>query len=59
MPSYRVALELGIFLLILSLIVLPLQEPGSASFIVNILALIVSASFVALVMIMIRRSARG
>ncbi|MEM1611290.1 MAG: hypothetical protein QXQ57_06565 [Sulfolobales archaeon] len=59
MIGYRLALELGVLLLILSLITLPFQEPGTASFIVNLMAVATSAALLAVAVIMIRRSGRS
>jgi uncharacterized membrane protein len=59
LTTHRLALEFGVLLLILSLITLPFQEPGTASFIVNLMAIATSAALLAVAVIMIRRSSRS
>jgi len=55
MSVARNALTLAILFLTLSLITLPFQEAGTASYVVNILALIISAVFLMLVIYLIKK----
>ena len=54
----RIALTIGVFLVTLSLIPLPFLPVGSAEFVVDVLALIMSSTFLALVVWSVRRAAR-
>lgn len=54
----RVMLEAGIFLTILSLLTLPLQETSSATYVVNVIALIVSLLIVIEAVVYIRKSSK-
>ncbi len=49
---------MGLFLVILSLIPLPFLPVGSAEFVVDVLALIMSSTFLAYVVWSVRRAAR-
>ncbi len=51
----RNALTLAILFLILSTITLPFQEIGSASYVVNILALMISIIFLMLIIYLLKR----
>ncbi len=55
----RLAFTIGIFLVILALIPLPFLEWGSAEFVVNVLALAMSSSFLAYVVWRVRREVRA
>jgi len=54
----RVAFNLGVLLIVLSLIPLPFLPVGSAEFIVDVIALVLSSIFLALVVWSVRRQAR-
>ncbi len=54
----RIAFNLGFLVLILALIPLPFLEPGSAEFVVDLVALGASAIFLGLVAWDVRRQAR-
>jgi len=54
----RIAFTIGVFLVILSLIPLPFLPWGSAEFVVDVLALVLSCTFLALVVSNVRRQAR-
>ncbi len=54
----RIAFTVGLFLVILALIPLPFLEWGSAEFVVDVLALIMSSSFLAYVVWRVRREVR-
>ena len=54
----RIAFTIGVFLVILSLIPLPFLPVGSAEFVVDVLALIMSSTFLAYVVWSVRRAAR-
>jgi len=54
----RIAFNLGVLLIVLSLIPLPFLPVGSAEFIVDVIALICSSIFTALVVWDVRRQAR-
>ena len=54
----RIAFTVGVFLVILSLIPLPFLPVGSAEFVVDVLALIMSSTFLAYVVWNVRRAAR-
>ncbi|RLG85049.1 MAG: hypothetical protein DRO39_06540 [Thermoprotei archaeon] len=55
MEVARVILNISILMVILALITLPVQEPGSGSFIVNIMALVSSLALLALSIYIIKR----
>ncbi len=54
----RIAFTVGLFMVILALIPLPFLEWGSAEFVVDVLALIMSSSFLAYVVWRVRREVR-
>ncbi len=54
----RIAFTVGIFLVLLALIPLPFLEWGSAAFVVDVLALVMSGSFLAYVVWRVRREVR-
>ena len=54
----RIAFTIGIFLVILSLIPLPFLPWGSAEFVVDVIAFVLSSIFLALVVWDVRRQAR-
>jgi hypothetical protein len=56
-PISRVAFATGITVFLLALLVLPSLEPDSAEFVADVLALIISGIFLALVVISVRRAA--
>lgn len=53
----RMAFQIAFFLFFLSLVTLPFQEWNSPSFVINVLALIVSAVFLLFVVWEVRRQA--
>lgn len=54
----RIAFTIGVFLVILSLIPLPFLPWGSAEFVVDVIAFVLSCTFLALVVWDVRRQAR-
>jgi len=54
----RIAFTIGVFLVILSLIPLPFLPVGSAEFVVDVMAFLLSSIFLALVVWNVRRQAR-
>lgn len=52
----RSAFAAGLFIVVTSLIMLPFQDPESASFIVTVLTLGFGSAFLAVVIFMVRRS---
>lgn len=54
----KLAFTIGIFIFIFALIPLPFLKPGSSEFVVDVIALILSLVFLALVIWDIRRQAR-
>jgi len=54
----RIAFNIGVLLIVLSLIPLPFLPVGSAEFIVDVIALVLSSIFLALVVWSVRRQAR-
>ena len=55
MEVARVILNISILMVILALITLPVQEPGSDSFIVNIMALASSLALLALSLYIVKK----
>ncbi len=54
----RIAFNIGVLLIVLSLIPLPFLPVGSAEFIVDVIALVFSSVFTALIVWDVRRQAR-
>jgi len=54
----RIAFTIGVLLVILSLIPLPILPVGSAEFVVDVIAFVLSCIFLALVVWDVRRQAR-
>ena len=54
----RIAFTVGVFLVILALIPLPFLEWGSPEFVVDVLALLMSGSFLTYITVRIYREAR-
>jgi len=54
----RIAFSIGVFLVILSLMPLPFLPVGSAEFVVDVIAFVLSSIFLALVVWDVRRQAR-
>ena len=54
----RIAFTIGVFLVILSLIPLPFLPWGSAEFVVDVIAFVLSCTFLALMVWDVRRQAR-
>ncbi len=54
----KAGLGLGFFVIVAAALILPLQAPGSAEFVVTVLALIVGIVMVAVVAFAIRRLSR-
>ena len=54
----RIAFNIGVLLVILSLVVLPFLPKGSAEFVVDVIAFVLSCIFLALVVWDVRRQAR-
>jgi len=54
----RIAFNIGVLLFILSLVPLPFLPVGSAEFVVDVIALVLSSIFLALVVWSVRRQAR-
>ncbi len=54
----RLAFTIGLSVFLLALITLPFLDPGSAEFVANVLALLLSGTFVGLVVWSVRRAAR-
>lgn len=54
----KAGLGLGFFVIVAAALILPLQAPGSAEFVVTVLALIVGIVMVAVIAFAIRRLSR-
>jgi hypothetical protein len=54
----KAAFSLALMITVPALILLPLEEPGSAEFIVTAMALAVGVTFLAIVIFIVRRSLR-
>ena len=57
-PVGRLAFTIGLSVFLLALITLPFLDPGSAEFVADLLALLLSGIFVGLVVWSVRRAAR-
>ena len=57
-PVGRLAFTIGLSVFLLALITLPSLDPNSAEFVADLLALLLSGSFVGLVVWSVRRAAR-
>ncbi len=50
---------LALFILLLALLILPFQDPGSGGFVVTVLAIVVALVFIAAIALMVRWSSPG
>ncbi len=57
-PVGRLAFSMGLTIFLLALVTLPFLDPGSAEFVVDLIALGLSAIFVGLIVWSVRRAAR-